>query len=272
MKIDWITDPHLTHLPSKDVLIQFLDHLYHRDSDALFVTGDIAEGDSIAEYLELLAGAYQRPLYVVLGNHDYYGHWMNTVTQKVERVCQRTPKSILHWMNLEGVVPLTDDTCVIGHDGWYCGLEGSGVRSLQLRPDFASNHGVRDLVTPRTKKAKWDMFCRLSKNSADVVGARALQAREQGFKRILVLTHVPPIREASLYRGRVCDDASAPFYVNGLMGDVLREQAQAHPDIRFEVYCGHTHSPHVHVEDNLTVHVGAASLGRKVKFLDPIQI
>lgn len=268
MRIDWITDPHLTHLQTKDALYQFLDKLHERESDALFVTGDIAESHTIYDCLGLLSGAYQRPIYFVLGNHDFYGDWMSATAQKVRQVCSDCPPGILNWMSdIEGFVALTDDVALVGHDGWYCGQEGSGIETTRLRPDFASEGGVRDLTVIRDRHRLWKTFHILASNAAEHVFHGIRASIQNGFKKTVVLTHMPPLREATIYRGKICGDASAPFYVNGIMGHVLRDLARKHPDHEIEVFAGHTHAGHCHVEDNLTVNVGTAHYSRRVQFL-----
>lgn len=37
-------------------------------------------------------------------------------------LCAACPR--LHWMPAAGIVPLTDQSCIIGHDGWADGRHG----------------------------------------------------------------------------------------------------------------------------------------------------
>src|SRR5947208_3548725 len=69
--------------------------------------------------------------------------------------------------------------------------------------------------------------------------ALALAVRK--YERIIVLTHVPPFREACWYEGQISNDDWLPFFTCKAVGDVILDHAERHPKIRFEVYCGHTH-------------------------------
>lgn len=42
----------------------------------------------------------------------------------------------LHWLGGMGVVPLTEETALIGHDGWADGRLGSGAASPVMLHDF----------------------------------------------------------------------------------------------------------------------------------------
>ena len=62
------------------------------------------------------------------------------------------------------------------------------------------------------------------------------------FQHIMVLTHVPPFREACWHEGRISDDNWLPHFTCKAVGDVLIEAMAANPDHRMTVLCGHTHS------------------------------
>ena len=147
MKLDWITDPHLDHLGNKDTIISFAKNLHKRDSDALIITGDIAESKTIYDFLGILSGAYQRPIYFVLGNHDYYGDFISTTKQKVRKVCKEVPQGILNWATESGIMWITDDTVLIGHDGFYDGLCGLSRGTNLGMVDFQMRRGIYDLAS-----------------------------------------------------------------------------------------------------------------------------
>ncbi len=58
---------------------------------------------------------------------------------------------------------------------------------------------------------------------------------------VYVLTHVPPMREACWYNGRISDDEWAPHFTCRAVGDVLLEVVREHPKRQVTVLCGHTH-------------------------------
>jgi predicted MPP superfamily phosphohydrolase len=70
MKLAWATDIHLGHA-SESVRRKFYQSVKEQ-ADALVVTGDIAESHILGSALTALATLTERPIYFVLGNHDYY--------------------------------------------------------------------------------------------------------------------------------------------------------------------------------------------------------
>ena len=117
MNLAWLTDIHLNFLrPS--ALEAFLDMLAGAEANAFAITGDIGEADDVTLYLHSIAERVQRPVYFVLGNHDFYRGSIADVRVKFRA-------SSLHWMPDAGVVSLTDETCLVGHDGWGDGRLGN---------------------------------------------------------------------------------------------------------------------------------------------------
>ena len=71
LKICWVTDPHLEFLNRWDQE-PFLDRLARQSGDAFLITGDIADSIQIGSVLDRLAQSVPKPVYLVLGNHDFY--------------------------------------------------------------------------------------------------------------------------------------------------------------------------------------------------------
>ena len=85
----------------------------------------------------------------------------------------------------------------------------------------------------------------------------------QRFEKLIVVTHVPPFREACWYRGRPSDDAWLPHFSCKVVGDVLAEAMAAHPDRDMTVLCGHTHGAgEAQILPNLRVLTGGAIYGK----------
>ena len=70
MRLAWATDIHLNFLTSID-RSRFLDSI-NEQADALVVSGDIAESNSLGEVLRQMDAVLDMPVYFVLGNHDFY--------------------------------------------------------------------------------------------------------------------------------------------------------------------------------------------------------
>jgi len=272
MILDWITDPHVTHLPNMEEVHRFVLDLKFRSSQGLIISGDIAEGPTVARKLQLLQSVYERKIYFVLGNHDYFGRPMHETIRDVRNACNSNPN--LYWLNDWASIGLGNDTALIGHDGWYCGQLGLGNQTEVTRSDFTNPEGVRDLydLYQQDKSAMFAKCLELANASAQAIQYKIELAVDNKVKRILVVTHVPPFRFSSRYRGKICDAASAPFFVNDPLGQVLLSQARKNPDVNIEVFSGHTHCAHSFTDGNLQVHVGEAAYRKHVRFLKVIEI
>ena len=83
------------------------------------------------------------------------------------------------------------------------------------------------------------------------------------YRHILLVTHVPPFRDACWYQDRISDDNWLPFFSCKAAGDVISKVMREHPDRRITVLCGHTHgSGRVRIQDNIEVITGGAQYGR----------
>jgi len=274
VRLDWITDPHLDHLPGSEELVRFVQQLHSRDSDALLITGDIAEGPTVHDYLGIISGAYQRPVFFVLGNHDYYGDWMSSTHGRVRQVCAAVPPGILNWMPDAGVVMLSDGVALVGHGGMYDGQEGQPGLQMSMS-DFFLPHGIMDMAQALSMGSRhlFDLLLKLGQTCAAHVRENVRQAARLGARRVIVLTHVPPFLEASHFRGRPSEPSHAPFYVNRSLGDTLLELSSELRDVRLEVLAGHTHGPRVYqAAENLVVRVGRARYRRQPTWQEPVLV
>ncbi len=78
-------------------------------------------------------------------------------------------------------------------------------------------------------------------------------------KKIMVLTHIPPFKEACMHEGKISDDDWLPYFGSKATGDVLMQVALQNPLIQFLVLCGHTHSDAQYQPlNNLVVEAGRA--------------
>lgn len=271
--LDWLTDPHLDHLKNEKMLLDFVKRLAARDSDGLVITGDIAESKTIYDFMGIISGCYRRPVYFVLGNHDHYGAWMKETHERVRAVCEAVPPGILNWMPDAGAIMLNKRTAIVGHDGWYDGQEGEAGLTFSLT-DFYLPNGVTDLVQAFGLGSHYlfDKLRELGEASAEHIRAACRKARDQGARRVLILTHVPPFLESSYFRGKPSEAKAAPFYVNKTLGDALLEIADEMSNMKFEVYAGHTHGKREYqARGNLVVRVGNARYGRLPTFQKPIE-
>lgn len=234
MRLLWLTDIHLNFVAPTAVL-SFLDSVTAAEPDAIALTGDIAESHDLSLYLRQMAERINRPIYFVLGNHDFYFGSIRRVRQDVERLCAAQP--LLQWLPSAGVIELTPTTGLVGHDGWADARLGDYERSYVVMNDYRL---VEELVVAG-KQDRWPLLKQLGDEAAAYL-QRVLPEALASYPQVYVLTHVPPLREACWYQGQISDDHWLPHFTCQAVGHVLLECAGRWPDRQITVLCGHTHS------------------------------
>ena len=257
MRLAWTTDIHLEFLtPAR--LTDFCIELASSKAEAFLIGGDISQSRGLEKHLRILERTLDRPIYFVLGNHDYYHSSIEEVRSKVARISANSPR--LHWLPATGAVALDDDTGLVGHDGWADGRYGDYANSNILLNDYRLIEDFRRL----NANQRLLMLQALSDQAADFF-RRLLPAAFDRWRRVIVLTHVPPFAEAAWHEGKRSDDDWLPHFSSRAAGDVLRQIMEERPDREMLVLCGHTHSPgEVTVLPNLKVITGGAKYGEPV--------
>jgi 3',5'-cyclic-AMP phosphodiesterase len=247
MRLAWITDPHLNHcaLSAWELLAR---HVRASGCDAVVVSGDISEGEDVVFQLHRMADAFAVPIYFVLGNHDFYHSSLERTVRAVRAAVAKDPR--LHYLTDLPAIPLGPGIAMLGEDGWGDGSAGDYERSPVRLNDFQL---IDDFHLTAPALWRQTLAVRLSGK---------LERTARDYSHILVVTHVPPFREACWYKGRTTDDWWAPFFVCGQCGDVLRQAAAKRKEVKLEVICGHTHSGGVaQLADNLIVTTAGATYG-----------
>lgn len=254
MRLAWVTDIHLNFLSSRKRR-NFLRSLSSEQADAVLVGGDIGEADTIERYLRDLVAETKRPMYVVLGNHDFYRGSITAVRSAVTALCQDVPG--LTYLPQAGVVELTETTALVGHDGWGDGRYGNYASSTVELND----HVLIEELTGLSRAALREALEQLGDAAAAYL-REVLPCALALYRQVILLTHVPPFREACWHEGRLSDDDWLPFFSCQAVGDVLLEVMRARPECRVTVLCGHTHSAGTaQILPNLLVLTGHAEYG-----------
>ena len=129
----WCTDIHL-NFAKPNALSEFLHRLRAAEPDLVLLGGDIAEATDVVHYLELLDRQLERPVYFVLGNHDFYFGSIRGVRDDVRALCAR--RSHLVYLTDAGVIELTERAALVGHDGWADARIGNYERSMIMMNDY----------------------------------------------------------------------------------------------------------------------------------------
>lgn len=255
MRLAWATDIHLNFLPVERVG-QFGRFVADSGADALVISGDIAEADSFEGLLEALAAALPAPIYFVLGNHDFYRGSIADVRARAAALAARNER--LRWLPAAGIVPLTETTALVGHDGWADARLGNYAESTVLLNDYFL---IEDLAG--LDDGDRQVMLQLLGDESAAWTTPVLEAAFQRFERVVFATHVPPFRESCWYNGRTSDDNWLPHSTNGALGEAMLRVMKERPERSLTVICGHTHGAGVaSIRPNLFVRTGGAEYGK----------
>lgn len=253
MRLAWCTDIHLDHLTPAG-RVRFAEKVRESGCDALVLTGDLSHAPLLRSHLVDLARALARPVYFVLGNHDFYEGSIEEVRADVRALCAGDPW--LRYLPDAGPFALDGETVLLGVDGFGDGRLGRVIETPIVLNDHLL---IRELAgLPRARLA-----ARLADlGDAEARTLEALLARVGHARRVVVATHVPPFRESTWHEGAPSDDDWLPFFSCKAVGDVLRAHRAAFPARSLTVLCGHTHGAGVvAIDERLVVHTGGAQYG-----------
>jgi Icc protein len=261
LRLVWTTDLHLDHAP-QNLQERWLSSIANHTFDGLLIGGDISEGGKTTSWLREIAQRVKKPIYFVLGNHDFYDDSIRLVRQKIIRMCREYQN--LHYLTDCSAVRLgvatdseSNPTYLIGEDAWGDATTGDFDQSFVQLNDFSR---IGDFLSLKPEQQKLELQ-RLGLQSAQRLASK-LSAIHENMARIVVLTHVPPFVESCWYEGKTADRHWSPFFVCGQTGEVLKSHATNHPNHEIVVLCGHCHHSGItQLTQNLIIYTGEASIG-----------
>lgn len=265
MKLLWITDPHLSFLPAAGASRTLGEYLCQEHSfDAVILSGDIAEAPSLRELLTDFAhGVARRPVYFVLGNHDYYRGSFHSVQSDLRRGFDEN----LVWLDEAAVTLLDADTALIGHQGWFDARIGDPEGSRVVMSDFELISELRELFINETnwtyggRSPLLTELRKLGALAASTAKPRLLEALK-ARRTVIFVTHFPPFKNSCWHEGSISDNHWLPWFTCEAMGTMLNDVAREHPENRILTLCGHTHSPGTYDHaPNLRVLTGKSTYG-----------
>lgn len=259
MRLAWTTDIHLNFVDA-ETRRRFLNEL-DQDADAVVITGDIGESHDVCRYLTEIEQALKRPIYFVLGNHDFY---RSSIVRTRNAVSQLADESeCLVYLTASDIVELTQRTALIGHDGWSDSRLGDFANSDVVLTDYALIAELQHLHGAfLDKELLGEVLRSLGDESATNLSPKLQRATDR-YDEVIVATHVPPFREATWHEGRHSDDNWLPHFSCKAVGNVLIEAAEQRPACQQLVLCGHTHGAgETDMLPNLRVLTGGAVYGK----------
>ena len=265
MKLIWASDVHLNFLhKNEEARRAFYLQLKEAEGDSILITGDIAESHNVVLYIEEMQERTGKPVYFVLGNHDFYGTSVLNVKQSVNH---------LNYLPKNMGTPLSEDTILIGVDGWGDTRNGDYDNGRLIMSDWIYIDDLRKEYGKGMAKLKVQLM-KLADADARKLERRVLKALseriecESGhvnkYTKIIIASHVPPFEESCLHAGRKSTPSGLPFFSSRCLGDTILPIAKKHPEVDFLWLSGHTHSRATfHAAPNLT------SKGAKAEYYFP---
>lgn len=235
MKLIWASDVHLNFLHNEEDLRNEFYLQLKEAGDAnsvILLTGDIAEGENVAKYVEEMTNKTGKSVYFVLGNHDFYGSSVLAAKQSVKH---------LNYLPKNMGTPLSDDTILIGVDGWGDCRNGDYENSRLTMSDWLHINDLRKEYGRGMQCLKTQLM-KLADMDAKKLERRVIKAIKDGFKRIIIATHVPPFEEVCLNAGKKSTPSGLPFFSSQCLGTTILPIAKKNPRVDFLWLSGHTHS------------------------------
>lgn len=250
MKIIWISDVHLNFLHNNlEAREIFYLSLKEAKGDSILLTGDIAESHDVAHYIKEMQERTGKVVHFILGNHDFYGSSVAAVKRSVKH---------LGYLGSQQIVPLSASTALIGVDGWGDTRNGDYKNSLLTMSDWLYIDDLRKEYGKGMDKLKVQLM-KLADADARKLKRRVLKAIDQGYKKIIIATHVPPFEEVCFNAGKKSTPSGLPFFSSKCLGEVILPIAKRNAAIDFLWLSGHTHSRAKHKPcNNLTSKVAKA--------------
>ena len=256
-RLAWLSDIHLDSVQESRIAA-FCKTVVAAGPDAVIISGDIGEAHDCGRFLHMLEQTLARPIYFVLGNHDYYGGSIERVRAATKTLVEKS--KLLNWLTIAGPIALTDDTGILGHDGWADARAGDYAHSTVMLNDYLLIKELSGLSLPVRRKR----LQALGDQAAAYVRDNLPEALER-FRKIIFVTHVPPFQEACWHMGKTSGDDWLPHFTCQAAGQALLAAMRARPDRDMTVLCGHTHSSgFVRMLPNLEVYTGSAEYGAPV--------
>ncbi len=253
MKLGWLSDIHLNFLTETEI-VDFFGDLATLEMDGWLVSGDIGDAFNVTGYLRRASQHLLRPVYFVLGNHDFYHGSIAGVSDQLNAF-DGNPRLV--WLSASDPIELGGGLALVGDEGWGDGRLGDPHSTSVELNDFR-------LIDELTGLSREELIA-ATNALGDASAARLVPKLELAVSRcsrVLVVTHVPPFAGAAWHEGQPSGPDWLPWFACEATGQVILDCASRHPETEFLVLCGHTHGAgRFAAASNVTVHTAPAEYG-----------
>jgi predicted phosphohydrolase len=224
----WAADLHLdtVMVPIKSFATQWGEN----DAEGLLLTGDIATSKCLKEKLEELHHYLKKPIYYVLGNHDF---WYSSFKEMDEHNLGLKDVNYIH----NKVLKLGNFN-LVGNNGWYDAGFGNLDNDALMKDFFL----IKDF--------KCKDYLPIVKERAEYL-VNQLEDQIKDLDNILVLTHVPMIESFAIA-------TDIPEWYGCKM---LTDMFDKYKDKKGVVLSGHTHFASKVLFNQLECYSGEARRG-----------
>jgi Icc-related predicted phosphoesterase len=242
----WLTDTHVKTWSR----YQFLNSILDEEPTGVFHSGDITEGFFLEGVLDLIGRKVGRPFIYTYGNHDLHCSDIQTVHAKL-RALGAKHKNLI-WVDEAGIVPLNEETAVIGSSGFYDAMVGN-PDYIRYTFDWWMTKDFRQLPN---MKARIEAFRELAKQSAETLSKRLEEALAI-YKSVFLITHYPPWIEGHRATNVIFDRFWEPYNTNITLGKAIEKVMENHKKRHLTVLAGHVHlSTMAVISRSITLRVG----------------
>lgn len=242
MKLIWVSDIHLNFLTeiNRQKYYKKIVQASTSKDDVIVISGDIAESHNVIPFLKGMEAATGLLVCFVLGNHDFYG----SSIKDVRKLASRLDGYLAH----HPVELIRGHTILMGVDGWgdcrYGDYENSHLTMSDWLyiDELRAAYGVKTYLPKQGSDTLKETLQSLADADAKALAKNVRKAIKSGYKRIIMVTHVPPFEQACLYAGKKSTPDGLPFFASKILGEKILPIAKKHPNIDFLWLSGHTHS------------------------------
>lgn len=234
MKIAIVGDPHFDH-----ARVGQIDALHKELADItpdwVMFTGDMGEAPNVCTFLEGFADKPYK-LAIVHGNHCCYRGSIAETKRKLREFAKKHEN--IYYVSGQKHIEMGEGVNYLSIDSWYDGYHGDFMGSQVWLNDFLF---ISEFSGMRGNKQA--ILLKMQEIShGEVAGfKKRLSNAFKDADQVVLMMHVPPFPESSVYNGKQSDSNWLPFFTTKLAGDIIMDVMGKLPDKNLLVICGHSH-------------------------------